>query len=195
VAALDGQPVQEDRRLGRVCVAGPYRCALAGPIRRVRPLGDGGQPVHFVDGSVVRAHQHAAGARRRPPAAELAARDQAAAGPAPDPPGRGRGRQGLQLSQPAALPAPPRHPDGDPEQVQPAPPARLRPGRLPLARVVPANPSGPSLCVSDRRAFNVRKPCSVGPGVHASCRRAPHRGPADRMRVGEGTGWAPLALA
>ena len=25
---------------------------------------------------------------------------------------------------------PPRHPGGDPEQVQPAPPARLRPGRL-----------------------------------------------------------------
>ena len=29
--------------------------------------------LHFVDGSVVRAHQHAAGARRRPPAADLAA--------------------------------------------------------------------------------------------------------------------------
>jgi Transposase DDE domain len=45
---------------------------------------------------------------------------QAAAGPTPDPPGRGRGRQGLQLPPPAALPAPPRHPGGDPEQVQPA---------------------------------------------------------------------------
>jgi transposase len=30
--------------------------------------------LHFVDGSVVRAHQHAAGARRRPPAADLAAK-------------------------------------------------------------------------------------------------------------------------
>jgi transposase len=30
--------------------------------------------VHFVDGSVVRAHQHAAGARRRPAKADLAAR-------------------------------------------------------------------------------------------------------------------------
>jgi hypothetical protein len=29
--------------------------------------------LHFVDGSVVRAHQRAAGARRRPPAADLAA--------------------------------------------------------------------------------------------------------------------------
>jgi transposase len=29
--------------------------------------------LHFVDGSVVRAHQHTAGARRRPPAADLAA--------------------------------------------------------------------------------------------------------------------------
>jgi hypothetical protein len=29
--------------------------------------------LHVVDGSVVRAHQHAAGARRRPPAADLAA--------------------------------------------------------------------------------------------------------------------------
>jgi transposase len=31
--------------------------------------------VHFVDGSVVRAHQHAAGARRRPAKADLAAPD------------------------------------------------------------------------------------------------------------------------
>ena len=75
-------------------VAGPHRRALAGSARPVRPLGDGGQPVlplapqgvwdrvlqalqadadargeldwllHFVDGSVVRPHQHAAGARR-----------------------------------------------------------------------------------------------------------------------------------
>ena len=51
-------------------------------------------------------------------------------------PGRGLRRQGLQLPQPAALPAPPRHPGGDPEQVEPAPPARLRPGRLPRAHRV-----------------------------------------------------------
>jgi hypothetical protein len=86
-------------------VAGPNRRALAGPAQPVRPLGDGRQPVyrwrrrgvwdrvlaglqaqadargeldwlvHYVDGSVVRAHQHAAGARRQPATADLDAQD------------------------------------------------------------------------------------------------------------------------
>jgi len=53
--------------------------------------------VHFVDGSVVRAHQHAAGARRRPAKADLAAPD-TGAGADPDQPGErealGRSRGG-----------------------------------------------------------------------------------------------------
>ena len=35
--------------------------------------------LHFVDGSVVRAHQHAAGARRRPATADLAVQDRGGA--------------------------------------------------------------------------------------------------------------------
>jgi hypothetical protein len=123
--AAQGPPA--DRGSDRV--AGPHRRALAGPARRVRPLGDGGQPVlplappgrvgpvlqalqadadargeldwllHFVDGSVVRAHQHASGARRRPPAADLAA--QGAGAPAdPDQQGdREREREALGRSR------------------------------------------------------------------------------------------------
>jgi transposase len=85
-------------------VAGPNRRALAGPAQRVRPWetvasrfyrwrrqgvwdrvlaclqaqADAGGELdwllHFVDGSVVRAHQYAAGARRRPATADLEVR-------------------------------------------------------------------------------------------------------------------------
>ena len=116
-------------------VAGPHRRALAGPARRVRPWatvasrfyrwrrqgvwdrvlqalqadadarGELDWLLQFVDGSVVRAHQHAAGARRRP-AADLAVARRGGAPADPDQQGdREREREALGRSRAATPPS------------------------------------------------------------------------------------------